>query len=233
MIPTPIVQQNQHQQQPPFLLSPFFHTRPHATTPYVIPGVSAINNSYQHQHQQQQQQQQHPITTPPVFPLSTPYTASIKQYSSSLADSINGLDATFTVPFGDPYNNNNISNNVRNNRFSILPDAIKEDTTATNNNHNNFRGQIPINSEFGEFSLDSIAPPATTDTNINKSYAEESVHGTSSPLIGSDYPPPDLISNNVEFKRTMRKWVSSKEKDDDFFEEEQRYLKSLQAKRLR
>ena len=91
-----------------------------------------------------------------------------------------------------------------------------------------------------DFSIDSLAvaggaksqygnrtsPPILTS-------AIESVKGTSTPLMVEENPPPDLISNNVEFNRTMRKWVSSKEKDDDFFEEEKRYLKSLQAKRMK
>jgi len=51
--------------------------------------------------------------------------------------------------------------------------------------------------------------------------------------IKDDLPPPDLLMDNFEFKREIRKWTSAKEKDDDFFEEETKFLKSLQEKRSR
>lgn len=97
-----------------------------------------------------------------------------------------------------------------------------------------------------DFSLDSLPVYSTGNQNttvildkesqlynrpITSPPVEESAYETSTPLMMD--PPPDLISDNLEFKRTMRKWTSAKEKDDDFFEEEQRYLKSLQAKRMR
>ena len=50
---------------------------------------------------------------------------------------------------------------------------------------------------------------------------------------GDQLPPPDILLNNFEFKREMRKWSAAKEKADNFFEEETRYLQSLQEKRLR
>ncbi|XP_066919700.1 fas-binding factor 1 homolog [Clytia hemisphaerica] len=90
-----------------------------------------------------------------------------------------------------------------------------------------------------DFSIDSLAVNGGVKSQYGNRTSDilttaiESVKGTSTPLMADENPPPDLISNNVEFNRTMRKWVSSKEKDDDFFEEEKRYLKSLQAKRTK
>ena len=46
-------------------------------------------------------------------------------------------------------------------------------------------------------------------------------------------PPPDLLMNSFEFKRAMRRYSSAKAKDDDFFEEETKFLKGLHQKRLR
>ena len=151
-----------------------------------------------------QQQQQPPFITPPlVIPQTT------RQYSTN-TDNLE-LDVTYTVANSDRSNDNNTTNK------SKLDDLRNNDNVAT---------RIPANLDFGDFSMDSGA-------RFTKNHLEENVHGTLSPVLVTDYPPPDLISNNLEFKRTMRKWVSAKEKDDDFFEEEQRYLKSLQAKRLK
>ena len=50
---------------------------------------------------------------------------------------------------------------------------------------------------------------------------------------GDQLPPPDILLNNFELKLEMRKWSAAKEKADNFFEEETRYLQSLQEKRLR
>lgn len=60
---------------------------------------------------------------------------------------------------------------------------------------------------------------------------KKSINNTNNPL--NNYPPPDLLMNNFEFKRALRRWSTAKEKDDEFFEEETKFLKSLQQKRLR
>lgn len=179
---------------------------------------------------QPQPQQRHFLPVAPYFPHSTvnnnpttpastlpttPYTIS-KNYQQQHQQYLgNPLDTTFTVANG---NNNNNTNKT------------KANDIHTHEDYDSNEVRYPASSDFPDFSMDSLVQPTTF--NMNQT-VEGSVHDTSTPLLNSEYPPPDLISNNFEFTRTMRKWVSAKEKDDDFFEEEQRYLKSLQTKRLK
>lgn len=174
-----------------------------------------------------QQQQNFSSFAPPFFPHSTlnntptalpttPYTIpnNYQQHHYLTTDHLGmQLDTTFTVGNGNDNNNSNSNNKTKN-----------EDDNQDKIRH-------PASSYFsGDFSMDSLTPGTAFTRNQT---VEENVHGSSTPLLNTEYPPPDLISNNLEFTRTMRKWVSAKEKDDDFFEEEQRYLKSLQNKRLK
>ena len=43
--------------------------------------------------------------------------------------------------------------------------------------------------------------------------------------------PPDLLLNDLEYRSHLRKWDSAKERDDDFIEEETRFLEALSQKR--
>ena len=75
--------------------------------------------------------------------------------------------------------------------------------------------------------------PVTVNTSLSTS---TSVLDSTLDLLYSSptmNPPPDLLMNNFEFKRQMRRWSSAKEKDDDFIEEQTNFLKSLQRKRIR
>ena len=190
--------------------------------------------------QQQQQQQQHaPILSTPInpqqqqqhFPPAAPYFPHTK------------FNNTPTTPVTLPTAPYTTSNNYHQQQQEpTTTDHLQMDTTFTVANGNNKdetkhyedydrnKTRYLTSSQFPDFSIDSLVPQTAFTMNQT---AEESIHGSSTPLLSTEYPPPDLISNNLEFTRTMRKWVSAKEKDDDFFEEEQRYLKSLQTKRLK
>ncbi|XP_065065878.1 fas-binding factor 1-like isoform X1 [Rhopilema esculentum] len=77
------------------------------------------------------------------------------------------------------------------------------------------------------------SPPAslssssvTTITSINESQPETRAQ------VGSTLPPPpDILVGSLNFNRTVRKWSADKEQDEDFFEEERRFLNEIQKKR--
>lgn len=109
-----------------------------------------------------------------------------------------------------------------------------------NNNTNLVNATVP---KLQDFSVDSLAPYTDTVVNSNPVIVQEPsgmmkdqrYTGVTETFVetSASPPPPDLIMNNLEFKRTVRRWNTAKEKDDDFFEQEQRFLRSLQSRRTR
>ena len=196
--------------------------------------MSVIGN----QQQQQQQQQHTPILSTPINPQQQQqqhFQPAARYFPHTTFNNTPTKPATLpTIP-------HTTSDNYHQ-QPPATTDYLKMDTTFTVTNGNNNdkikhnedydrnKTRYPTSSEFADFSIDSLVPQTAFTMNQT---AEESIHASSTPLLSTEYPPPDLISNNMEFTRTMRKWVSAKEKDDDFFEEEQRYLKSLLTKRLK
>ena len=126
-------------------------------------------------------------------------------------------------PQPPPPNMNNNTANVNTNQTPPQPPYITSYTSATGVNNTVSMGTINpvVNAENRLQNVIGGGNPQSSSSNQMTTF---------SPGV---LPPPDLLMNGFEFERAMRRYSSAKEKDDDFFEEETKFLKGLNEKRLR
>ena len=175
----------------------------------------------QQQHQQQQQQMVHPVS--PYQLNTTP--VHFKQMNNS-----NMSPAMVTTPNQSLYN-------------QIPPIQQQQPLQQQQQQHSLHRTSTPD----ADMTLQPLGPNLTYSID-KRTYSVDSLMGIlnnqntppptpdvqipNAPEAG-DLPPPDILMNSFEYKRAMRRYSHEKDKDDNYLEEETRFLKMLHEKRIR
>jgi len=111
--------------------------------------------------------------------------------------------------------------------LALVTQVIPEDShQAQRHDRKYLSEQQQQNQKLGSVSSPPVSPDSLSIASTTSLDDKQLVKENESHL-----QPPDVILGSLKFNRTVRKWSADKEEDEEFFEQEGRYLNEIQRKR--